>query len=70
MSEWIDCKDRLPERFQRVLIWVENASDKNYCLQVAEWDGGLWLDQDALTDGWWVPEDVTHWRPQLEGPNA
>lgn len=74
MNGWIDCKDRLPKKGKRVMIWVP-VMKKRKRLNIATLGGPApftddpaWFDDEEV--GWWEFKDVTHWRPQLEGPNA
>lgn len=60
---WISVEDRLPEEYQRVLVFVPEAN---------KLIGSPDMDTDRVANGRWVRWDkfVTHWMPLPEFPEV
>lgn len=64
MSEWISCKDRLPDKRGRYLVleddkWLQNMDDKD--IDKTKWIRIVFYDGD-------FPITVSHWIPLPEPP--
>ena len=59
--QWVSVKERLPEEFKRVLVFVPEKSGLM---------GKPDLDTDRIVEGCWVRwgKYVTHWMPLPEPP--
>ena len=68
--EWISVKDRLPEKFQDVLIWNETLqqaeirylTDEIYPESKEIKDQIVWSEQG-------ITNNISHWMPLPEMPN-
>ena len=58
MNNWISVKDRLPERFERVLVCRENRKVEQGFRDVGDW----WKVYGTRT------KHITHWMPMPEPP--
>ena len=85
-NQWIECSDRLPKCKHEIEEWDgsgENCTFHGNVSQSVEIsdgyklarghyrDNGTWNIYDAEHDFQLVePEEITHWKPMLKGPNA
>ena len=72
MSEWIDVKDRLPEKFTSVLCHCKSTCREGECATIGSFDNGFWFLQDGVgrqsfPHHYW---EVTHWMPLPEPPKG
>ena len=63
---WINVEDRLPDMHQYVLIWTTDYDDEPIA-NLAHWNGE---DEGFLVNGGHRDNDVTHWMPLPEPPDA
>lgn len=64
--EWISVKDRLPEKYQKVLFYVLERKEiySGYYVQDAYRDIQSTYKFREMFDDWWFEgETVTHWMP-------
>lgn len=64
MGEWIDVKERLPEKNTRVLIYIKPRKGLNPHITVAKFIGDMFLGGE----GYFSFENATHWMPLPEPP--
>src|SRR5690554_5003726 len=69
MSNWINVKDRLPEREEVVLCWDQSEGEACTGMRVdrndgwkAEWLTSYWSGTHCSTD-YYGRTDITHWMP-------
>lgn len=55
MSEWISCKDRMPDKDGRYLVCEQYSHE--------------WISTSFLRNGRWDNNQITHWQPITEPPN-
>lgn len=61
--EWISVKERLPEAYKSVLVYIRNASGE------AGYDITFYCDHLYDTGNrWYLPVNITHWMPLPEPP--
>lgn len=77
---WINCKDRLPNPDETVLVWDSGSIEKGFLRHPIERkkyhihvnkEKLVWYCENYDYDG--CPGEafgVTHWMPLLEGPNG
>lgn len=73
MSEWISVKDKLPNEYQRVLVYrgYYDGDDKDEKIHVGFLNpkDGFYGSQYGLLDDYLYPHSlVTHWMPLPEPP--
>lgn len=61
-TTWISVKDRLPENDVRVLVYTELKNTLVARRVLPE----IWEDDY----GYWIVEDVTHWKPLPDPPES
>lgn len=61
-AKWISVKDRLPEPFEEVLVWVDYG-DISFNSMKMTYRGlcGIWAAYDKF---------ITHWMPLPKGPEV
>lgn len=70
MSEWISVMERLPERWQDVLItMISDGRMYVACLAgIDDFGDDIWEIQSNCDKCFGPPETVTHWMPLPEPP--
>jgi hypothetical protein len=66
MSEWISVEDRLPERWERVLVYERNCCNNcnggTYSIKInCQGNGCFWHEQCFCSE-------ITHWMPLPKVP--
>lgn len=56
MNEWVEAEKQLPDKNQKVLIMLQDASGFNAIYQ----DGKFVLERDPAV--FWLPKDVKYWK--------
>lgn len=56
MNEWVEAEKQLPDKNQKVLIMLQDASGFNAIYQ----DGKFILERDPAV--FWLPKDVKYWK--------
>ncbi len=76
MSDWVSVKDRLPKGTDSVLAWVECGAVPVVAYRDADgvWQVDIehisWNGSGSIRDLDDYDDDVTHWMPLPEPPNA
>lgn len=64
-STWIPVSERMPDRYEVVLVAYEGAIAPTTCRGLLAWDGDAW--RVGFSDDRY-PGTVTHWMPLPEAP--
>ena len=56
-TKWIKCKDRMPPKEERVLIYDDRGYKFTEDIYIAFYENGKWIDDEYLQLG------ATHWMP-------
>jgi len=73
MMEWVKCSDKLPEDSQKIIFYVKDRDNvyagQYVCLKNSP-KGKQYRFMENL-DGWWFDgEEITHWLPITNPPEA